>query len=256
MLRQTAGLAPCASPIHASAATAAAPGEHRVTGAPAIPIAISGSRPSGMTTPTASIRVLRVRCVSTSAWSPCSRAVTAPDSSTITARNAPVRSTPSVSIVLVHAADVPLKLAPFERKRSRAFRTKELSIHLLQKATEPSLVGRREDHHASAFTGRKSAIVEVIAVERDERATELAREAVVFDVAGAAQLGVLEDEQHIPLEGVAHECHDTGRDIGVGIDARPTIRPFHEGSELGTECTHFQCSRGPIPLARAAGAYR
>src|SRR5207237_4089031 len=127
-------------PIHTSAVTAADPGEQRVTGAPAIPILWSAS--FGIAMPTAFTRVSRVAALITSSrLLPCSRAVTAPASSTITARGAPVRSTPSVVIVVVQTADVPLRLAPFERKRTRPFGAKELSIHLSHQTAQPSLVG-------------------------------------------------------------------------------------------------------------------
>ena len=47
---------------------------------------------------------------------------------------------------------------------------------------------------------RKLPIVEVVAIERDQRAAQLARQAVVLDVAGAAQVGMVHHEQHVPAQ--------------------------------------------------------
>ena len=74
------------------------------------------------------------------------------------------------------------------------------AIDLAHQLAQPALVGRREHDHAGALGRRKAAIVEVVAIERDERRAELTRQAVVHQVGGAADVVVLEHEEHIPAE--------------------------------------------------------
>ena len=52
--------------------------------------------------------------------------------------------------------------------------------------------------------GGKRAIVQVVAIERDQRAAQLPREAEVLAIGGAAQIVVLHHEQHVPLQLGAH----------------------------------------------------
>jgi hypothetical protein len=57
--------------------------------------------------------------------------------------------------------------------------------------------------------------------KRHQRASELAREAVVVQVGRATQIVVLEHEQDIPAERHAHVFDDAARDVRVGVHARP-----------------------------------
>src|SRR4029079_8914951 len=101
------------------------------------------------------------------------------------------RSTPRLSI------DMPLHLPPLERERARLGDAEQLAVHLREHAPQPSLGGHAEDDDAGALLGRKLPIVEIVAVERHQRAPELAREAVVLDVAGASQVLALERREHV-----------------------------------------------------------
>ena len=69
--------------------------------------------------------------------------------------------------------------------------------------------------------GGKLAIVEIVAIERHQRAAELAGQAVVLDVAGAAQIVMFDHREDIPPELVAHVADRAERHVGVGVDARP-----------------------------------
>src|SRR5438067_8553839 len=140
---------------------------------------------------------------------PCARI--APASSTTTARDAPRsdRSSPRLCI------DMPLHLAPLERQRARLPAAEHLAVHAREEPPQPPFVGHREHDHAGPFLRRKAAIVEVVAIEGDERPTELARQAEVLDVAGAAQVVVLDHEEHVPAEPLAHVADAAERHVGV-----------------------------------------
>ena len=55
-------------------------------------------------------------------------------------------------------------------------------------------------HDAAAALGRKPAIVQVVAIERDQGAPELSRQTIVLAVARAPQVVVLDHEQDVPRE--------------------------------------------------------
>src|SRR4029079_5340774 len=103
-------------------------------------------------------------CTASPASAPVACATTAPSPSTITARAAArsVRSRPRLSI------DVPLHFAPLERQCARCVDPEQVAIHLREQFPQPALVGGREDDHARSFVGRKTAIVEVVAIQGDE----------------------------------------------------------------------------------------
>src|SRR5262245_19361582 len=131
---------------------------------------------------------------------PVPSASTVPRSSVTTARGAPSeRSSPRLII------DVPFHLPPVERERARVGRPEQFAVHARQQFAQPALVGRRKHDHAGALLRREGAIVEIVAVERHERAPELSREPEVLDVARAPQIVVLEDEEHVPIQLLAHE---------------------------------------------------
>ena len=87
---------------------------------------------------------------------------------------------------------------------------------------------------------RKPAVVEEVVVERDDRPAELARAAKVLDVAGAAQIVVLEDEEHVPAQIVPHERHDAGRHVGIDVHTRRLREIGGDWQELGCQRAHDQ----------------
>ena len=64
--------------------------------------------------------------------------------------------------------------------------------------------GALHDEHAAALGRRKPPIVEVVAVQRHQRAPQLLRQPVVPHVGRPPQVVVLEHEQHVPLQARAH----------------------------------------------------
>ena len=132
-----------------------------------------------------------------------------------------------VTFSLTH---VTLQLAPGKWQRHPC--AERLLVHSLQQALQPSFVGRRKDDDARAFGGRELAIVEIIPIERDERATELPRQAEMLDVSRAPHHVIFEHEKHVPPESFTHICHNAGRNVGVGIDARLIGRALDERREF------------------------
>src|SRR6185436_14722124 len=130
---------------------------------------------------------------------------------TLTA-TAPASSSASpnmVSVVSVSGVPVPapiavhLKLAANQRLRDRFVRIlgmKERPIDALEQQRELTLVRRIDHQHPTARHQWKTAIVEVVAIHRHQRAAQLLRELIVLDVRGAAQIVLLEDEQHVPSQ--------------------------------------------------------
>ena len=117
--------------------------------------------------------------------------------------------------------DVHVDLVPFERQRGHIGRGAEgVAIETLEQRRQPVLVGRGEHQHAGALGRRELAVVEIVAIERHQRAAELTGEPEVQGVGRAAQLVVLHDEQHVPLEQRAHQRHETRGHVGVHVDAR------------------------------------
>ena len=149
------------------------------------------------------------------------RAITRPLSSIETASGSviPVQAKPSIDTFC--NLQFAIRFADFARSRPQSvctcsFRpssgsaapgrltlaeTKERAIDAHQQQRElATLVGRVDHQHAAAFIGRKPAIVQVVAVHRDERAAQLLRELVVLQVGRAPQLVLLEHEEHVPLQ--------------------------------------------------------
>src|SRR6266542_6208222 len=183
---------PWAAPSHASAAMAAAPAVHRVIDL--MPETAVFSPGSAEATPARSgVLALMTEPAACAAVSPLPRATTCPRSSITTARaGRSDRSRPRLSI------DVPLHLAPLERQRTRVGGPEKLAVHPRQQAPQPPFVRRAEHDHAGPFVGRKLPVVEIIAVQGHERAPKLPRQAEMFDIARAAEIVMLEHEQHIP----------------------------------------------------------
>src|SRR4029453_14011159 len=117
-----------------------------------------------------------------------------------------------------------VQLSPFERGCRRDMRgaigAEHFFIQSPQKHDEPAVGWCGKHHYASALGRRKAPIVEVVAIECNERTAKLLREPVVFAVPRATKVVVLEHEQHIPPELLSHMENEARRNIGIHIDAR------------------------------------
>lgn len=71
-------------------------------------------------------------------------------------------------------------------------------VHSPQQFSKPPLVRRGQHHDAGALVRRETAVVEIVVIERDERAAELAGETIVMNVGGAAKVVVFQHEEHVP----------------------------------------------------------
>ena len=118
-------------------------------------------------------------------------------------------------------ADVPLELAPLERQRAarpRRGTARDPRARSSRRSHRSS--GAAEHDHAGALAGREPPIVEVVAIERDQRAAQLPREPVVLDVAARGAGRRARARTARPSRARAHEGDDAGRHVGVGVDAR------------------------------------
>ncbi len=111
-------------------------------------------------------------------------------------------------------------------------RPEQFAVHAREQSPEPPLVRHAEHDHARAFLRGKFTVVQIVAVERDQGAPELARQPVVLDVARAAQVVVLQDEQDVPPEPLAREGDDAVRHVRVGIHAWLARDAFDERPQL------------------------
>ena len=105
------------------------------------------------------------------------------------------------------------------------------AVGAAQEPVQPRFVGRGEHDHACTLAGRKEAVVLVIVVERDERASKLSREAIVLDVAGAAQIVMFQHEQDVPSERGPHVNDGAIGHVRVRVDTR-LLRPYRERREF------------------------
>jgi hypothetical protein len=103
---------------------------------------------------------------------------------------------------------------------------------------EAALRRRHQYDHAAATIGRKLTIVEIVAIECDQRAPKLSSEAIVFAVGRAAQVRVFENEHHIPRKRRPHVRHESGRDIRVNVNSRLSGQLLGVAAELGRQRAH------------------
>ena len=142
-----------------------------------------------------------------------------------------------------------VQLASLERQRRGLRRVvvdhagaEEHDVDAIEQRRELALVGSADDEHAGSFARRKPAVVEVIAIERHQRAAELLREPVVPDVGRAPQIIVFEDEKDIPLQPRAHVDDQAGWNVGVGIDAGSRGQPLGVRREFARKGAHVALS--------------
>jgi len=139
---------------------------------------------------------------------------------------------------------VDVHLPPFERQGTGPRiatvrgRTKQSAINALEKRREQTLVWGMDDEYATALAGRKPAVVQVVSIQRHQRSSKLLGQPVVFGIGGASELVFFQNEQHVPLETLAHEGNEAGGDIGVGIDPRPRGETLGVRRQFGREGAH------------------
>ncbi len=83
------------------------------------------------------------------------------------------------------------------------------------------------------------AIVEIVAIERNQRAAQLSREAIVLAITRAPQIVVLDDEEHVPRERCAHERHEARGHVRIDVDARLSGQLLGVAAELGRQRAHL-----------------
>ena len=109
------------------------------------------------------------------------------------------------------------------RRRSRRNRVGErraaedLAIDALEQRHQALLDRRPHHQHATALLRRKLAIVEIVAILRDERSTKLSRQTVMLTIRCPSQFFMFEHEEHIPPQHLSHEGHESGRHVRVNV---------------------------------------
>src|SRR5215510_13736861 len=109
-----------------------------------------------------------------------------------------------------------MKFASFERQGIagrglvpvRRGGAKKLLVQTFQERQQSVLRRRAEDQDAAALGWRKTTIIEIVAIERDQRTAKLAREPIVLTVGCAPQVVVLEDEEHVPQQRLPHSTDE------------------------------------------------
>src|SRR5262245_36621007 len=117
-------------------------------------------------------------------------------------------------------------------------RPKQRAIDPAKQTGKITFVRRADDNHTRTLGRRKAPVIEVVAIERHESTSELAREAIVFDVPCATQLVMLEHEQHIPFQPGAHEAYEPGGHIGICVHSRSRGKALSVWAQLRCEGSH------------------
>ncbi len=112
-------------------------------------------------------------------------------------------------------------------------RSEQPPIDLLEQALELLFMRRAEDENTAALCRRKPDVVQIIPVQRHQRAPQLGGKAEMFDVGGAAKVFFLHDEEDVPPKPLAHETDEAGRQVGVAIDSRAISQPFGKRRKPG-----------------------
>ena len=115
---------------------------------------------------------------------------------------------------------------------------KEESVEPPEQLGQRPFIRGRHDDHAATRIRREAPIVEVVAVERQQRPAPLSCKAVVLAVGHSSQIVVLQDEQHIPGQPPTHERHEARRHVRIGVDARLARAPLEVSAELRGESPH------------------
>ena len=110
---------------------------------------------------------------------------------------------------------------------------KDSRVELGERVREQRLVRRPGDDQPRRFRRRVPLVVEIVAIERDERPLQLSREGEVPAVGRAALIIVLDHVENVPVQALAHESDDAGRHVGVGVDAGPVGQPGVCGQLFG-----------------------
>ena len=108
----------------------------------------------------------------------------------------------------------------------------ERPVDTIEQAGQLAFVGGLDHEYATADFGRKAAVVEVIAIQRNQSPAQLVCELVMLHIWSPPEIGILEHEEDVPLQPLTHVRDDASRDIRVGIDARPRHEALDDRSQL------------------------
>ena len=101
-------------------------------------------------------------------------------------------------------------------KRQRRAR-EQLLVEARQQRHQTGLVRCGHHQHAATVGRWKVAVVQIVAVQGDQCAAQLAREFVVLGIAGTTQVGMIHHEQNIPMQLLPHVADHARWQVGIGI---------------------------------------
>ena len=123
--------------------------------------------------------------------------------------------------------------------RARLGVRNSLAVHAREQPPEPSLVRHREHDHARALVRGKLPVVQVVAIERHQRAPELPRQPVVLDVARAPQVVDARARTARPIRAVSRMKPTTPSGMFASAYTRGWLATlFDDRSQLRRECSH------------------
>ena len=116
------------------------------------------------------------------------------------------------------------------------------AIDLLEKTLELLLVGGAQDEHAAALCRRETRVVEIVAIERQQRPPKLRGQPEVLDIGRAPQILFLHHEEHVPAQPLAHEADQARRE------------DWRRSTRAARRCSLRRMTRVPTPVCPSAYA--
>ncbi len=134
---------------------------------------------------------------------------------------------------------VDLELLPSQGQWGARGRVKETAVDPEQKLQQLAFVGCLNHKDAGAVCRRETPVIQIVAIQGDERATQLLCQLIVASVCSAPQERVLKDEEDIPMQLVSHRGNETGRHVGVRVDPWARLLPSRFPRQFRPLCAHF-----------------
>src|SRR5262245_36305693 len=100
----------------------------------------------------------------------------------------------------------------------------QFDVKALEQVQISALARRHQHDDSAALVEWKLAVIQVIPVERYQRPPKLPGKTIVLTITRTPQVIVLDNEQDVPVERLAHVPHEPSRNVRVHVDARLELR--------------------------------
>src|SRR5580765_3334887 len=147
------------------------------------------------------------------------------------------------TLILSRPVTVQVQLTAGNGQRHTVDELKQRAVDSLDEGGQLTLVGRLDDEHTARLGRREPPVVQVVAVHRHQRASELLGKSIVFRIRSAAELVFFQHEEDVPLQVPSHVADQPRRHVGVRVDPRTRRQLFGVWSEFGREGAHSDQSR-------------